>query len=157
MFKLDQISPKAQQSGGGNVRNISTMQWSFLFRERSKHVFHHFEMDFYHLFMIFGLSNILYSQAQIVLKLSMCWGAMANLWLTCTKLQKLNQHFRSRSTMHHLEKLETNFSKCCAIWAYLLMVKMEENDNENASGPCLAILFHSAFSFWITSLFTINK
>ena len=133
------------------------MQWSFFFRGRSKHVFHRFEMDFYHLFIIFGVSNLLYSQVQIVLKLSMYWGGLADLWQACSKLQNLNQHFRSRFTTPHLEKLETNFSKCCAIWSYLLMVQMEENKNENAPGPCLAVLFHSAFSFWITSLFTINK
>ena len=109
------------KSGGGNERNISacacitpTMQRSFVFLGRNNHVFHRFEMDFYHLFMIPGVSNLLYSQAQLLLKLCVCWKGPADVWQEHTKLQKLNQHFRSRSTRSttpHLERLETNFFK----------------------------------------------
>ena len=67
------------RSGGGNERNISacacvtpTMQQSFVFLGRNNHVFHRFEMDFYHLFMIFEVSHLLYSQAQLLLKLCVC-------------------------------------------------------------------------------------
>ena len=140
------------------MRNISacacitpTMQRIFLFRGRNKHVFHHFEMDFYHLFMIFEVSHLLYSQAQLLLKLCMYWKGAANLWQEHTKLQKLNQHFRSRSTMSHLERLETNFSKWGAIWSYLLAVKRKRTRmgmliiNALVFYVCILILDHFSF------------
>ena len=61
------------------MRNISacarvtpTMQRSFVFCGRNNHVFDRFEMDFYHLFMKFEVSHLLYSQVQLHLKLSVC-------------------------------------------------------------------------------------
>ena len=130
------------------------MQRSFVFCGRNNHVFDHFEMDFYQLFMTFEVSHLLYSQAQLLLNLCVCWKGAVDVWQEHTKPQKLNQHFRSRSTRSttpHLERLETNFSKWDAVWYYLLVVKRERTRMRMLNiialvfYSCILILDHFSF------------